>query len=202
MPGFMDIKTGGLALKGLIASFAMVFIGGGFTIYYQLTGTGPAASARDVSLKCTNPDCDYTATISAKEHFSMGKEQYEDLKINDPARAESITKSFTMGPGGMGPGMMMNLTPEELEEQAIRSWGSPQLNLPFTCPKCGQDTVYKAYKCDECGEIFFPDYQQQYADTCPACGHSAAKAAREARRLRKQEERKKKLERKKRRRKK
>ncbi len=38
MPGLFDLKEGGWELKGLIASFILVFIGGGLTIYNQLAG--------------------------------------------------------------------------------------------------------------------------------------------------------------------
>ena len=47
-------------------------------------------------------------------------------------------------------------------------------SVVIVCPECGQETGYPAIKCEECGEVFFPDYQSdEPPDTCPNCGHSA-----------------------------
>jgi DNA-directed RNA polymerase subunit M/transcription elongation factor TFIIS len=44
---------------------------------------------------------------------------------------------------------------------------------PVKCPKCGQDSAYAAIKCEKCGNIFIPNYDdpKEY-DKCPKCGYS------------------------------
>ena len=52
---------------------------------------------------------------------------------------------------------------------------------PLTCKYCSQESVYKAIKCDQCGEIYIPDrsVRTSYPDTCPECGYSAIKEQKE-----------------------
>ena len=45
---------------------------------------------------------------------------------------------------------------------------------PMQCPKCQQKSVYHAYKCSKCENVFFaymakPD---DFQDRCPKCGYS------------------------------
>ena len=50
--------------------------------------------------------------------------------------------------------------------------------VPMKCPKCNEDSVYKAMKCEKCGKVFFPGTVGGKAtDTCPGCGHSPSEAA-------------------------
>ncbi len=47
------------------------------------------------------------------------------------------------------------------------------------CPECGEESGYRAYKCEKCGLIFeagaVPDAVE---DTCPKCGYSPIEAKR------------------------
>ena len=68
MLNFFQIKYGGLAVKGLLASFVLVLIGGGFTVYDQLDGPDVIdPMKRDVPLKCIKPECDYAEVVSGKD---------------------------------------------------------------------------------------------------------------------------------------
>jgi hypothetical protein len=49
--------------------------------------------------------------------------------------------------------------------------------VPMKCPKCKEDSVFKAMKCEKCGKVFFPGAVEGKAeDTCPGCGHSPSAA--------------------------
>ena len=49
--------------------------------------------------------------------------------------------------------------------------------VPMKCPKCNEDSVFKAMKCEKCGKVFFPGTVEGKAeDTCPACGYSPSAA--------------------------
>lgn len=55
-------------------------------------------------------------------------------------------------------------------------------NLPLVCKECGEDSIYRAVKCEKCGTIFF--YQSvphDFADRCPECNYSKMEAERKAR---------------------
>jgi len=45
---------------------------------------------------------------------------------------------------------------------------------PLICEKCGQDSVYRAIKCESCGLVFETGLgsKEDFADRCPKCGHS------------------------------
>ena len=50
--------------------------------------------------------------------------------------------------------------------------------VPMKCPKCNEDSVFKAMKCEKCGKVFFPGTVEGKAeDTCPGCGYSPSTAA-------------------------
>ena len=72
-------------------------------------------------------------------------------------------------------GAAQELTKEEFANLA--SGVNPRLinDTPFLCPKCGQETAYKAVKCPKCGEVYFWDYEAAdgFRDRCPGCGFSA-----------------------------
>ena len=41
------------------------------------------------------------------------------------------------------------------------------------CDKCGQDSAYKAIKCEKCGKVFVGvPTVEDYLDRCPECGYS------------------------------
>ncbi len=49
----------------------------------------------------------------------------------------------------------------------------------LTCKECDEDSLYKAIKCEKCGEVFFKGAVMKegvFEDTCPECGHSELKA--------------------------
>jgi hypothetical protein len=50
----------------------------------------------------------------------------------------------------------------------------PAIDIPpLLCKKCGKDAVYKAEKCEKCGNVFFPDTANgDFPDKCPKCGYS------------------------------
>jgi len=51
-------------------------------------------------------------------------------------------------------------------------------DVPMKCPKCGEESAFKAQKCEKCGKIFFPGTVEGKAtDTCPGCGYSPSEAA-------------------------
>ena len=53
--------------------------------------------------------------------------------------------------------------------------------VPMKCPKCGEESVFKAMKCEKCGKVFFPGTVADKAeDTCPGCGYSPSEAAKKA----------------------
>jgi ribosomal protein S27AE len=43
----------------------------------------------------------------------------------------------------------------------------------YKCPKCSQMSAYIATKCEKCGNVFIPNYQNvNTSDKCPKCGYS------------------------------
>jgi DNA-directed RNA polymerase subunit RPC12/RpoP len=56
-----------------------------------------------------------------------------------------------------------------LQEEGISQAEMP----PMKCPKCGEDSAYVAIKCEKCGNVFIPNYEnpKEY-DKCPKCGFS------------------------------
>ena len=63
---------------------------------------------------------------------------------------------------------------------------NPMATPPLPCKECGKESIYKAVKCEKCGDIFFDGTvgANDYSDRCPKCGHSNNEE------LRKQAERK------------
>jgi ribosomal protein L40E len=50
---------------------------------------------------------------------------------------------------------------------------------PIVCPKCGQESGYRAEKCEKCGFIFERGaVAGDFPDRCPKCGYSAMEEAR------------------------
>ena len=64
----------------------------------------------------------------------------------------------------------------------VRSNGGPHQfvmngGVPMKCPKCSEDSVFRAMKCEKCGKVFFPGTVEGKAeDTCPSCGYSPSTA--------------------------
>jgi ribosomal protein L37E len=51
----------------------------------------------------------------------------------------------------------------------------------LTCEKCSQASLYRAFKCEKCGNVFFEGSSNDYPDRCPACGFSKTEAIRKER---------------------
>ena len=44
---------------------------------------------------------------------------------------------------------------------------------PLVCKECGEESVYRAVKCEKCGHTFFyGSVRNDFADRCPKCGYS------------------------------
>jgi len=55
------------------------------------------------------------------------------------------------------------------DPRAVMMYGAQ----PMKCPKCGEDSVFAAVKCEKCGKVFFPGaVEGQFDDKCPGCGYS------------------------------
>ena len=55
----------------------------------------------------------------------------------------------------------------------LEEHGDPMAPEPPVCEQCGDKSVYRAEKCEECGLIFFSgSVPKDFADRCPECGHS------------------------------
>jgi hypothetical protein len=173
MAGFFSIEKGDWAVKGLIASVVMVIVGG-ILVALDFTRTDTGGMG-EVVLKCTTPNCPYTAVLGRKEFNAMGKardkEYQEEYAKKNPG--QSPQGPMTMpGMPGMPPGMMM---PPGMEDMPMYPWGSP--GWPLKCPKCGKDSVLRAIQCEKCKNIFFEDPEATYVDKCPKCGYSAVEEA-------------------------
>jgi ribosomal protein L40E len=51
----------------------------------------------------------------------------------------------------------------------------------LVCQKCGKESVFRAVKCEKCGNVFFWGNPSDFNDRCPKCGYSAEEAKRKAR---------------------
>jgi len=77
------------------------------------------------------------------------------------------------------------------EKQYIKAIVEKSSNLvmrttpPLTCEKCGEDSLYKAYKCanPSCGIVFIRGIagQNDLEDRCPKCGQSEMEEIRKKR---------------------
>jgi hypothetical protein len=51
---------------------------------------------------------------------------------------------------------------------------------PLKCQKCSKNTVFRAEKCERCGEIFLYGNPTDFADRCPKCNFSKIEEERKA----------------------
>jgi hypothetical protein len=52
---------------------------------------------------------------------------------------------------------------------------------PLTCKECGEESVFRAEKCEKCGTVFFYGVSKDYPDRCTKCGYSKTEATRQER---------------------
>ncbi len=53
---------------------------------------------------------------------------------------------------------------------------------PMVCQECDEESIYRAEKCEECGEVFFRgSVPRDYADRCPECDYSGIEEKRKRR---------------------
>jgi hypothetical protein len=180
MPGFMDIATGGWKVWGLIVSTVLVVIGGGLTIYDQASGGGLSQRIGDLPLKCTNPSCDWSDAVSLDKKTEMAKKDYDQWKIDHPGKQPVTIDQMAIREMSISSDVQ---SPEQaIEKMVLLQWGTLRSNLPISCPKCSQKSVFVAKQCPKCGNIFFDDNTKNPPDTCPnpKCGFSVTQARREA----------------------
>ena len=163
MPSFFEIRTGDWTVKALYASFALVVIGGIFSIVDVFRGTQYAPG--DVILKCNAGQCNYG---EEKEHSAfkemtkaLDEEYFNKVAAEDPDLAERLKKSREYQTAFGGPDMAL--------AQLMPTWGYNDARWALTCPKCSERSVYRAMKCPECKEVFFRGDagDQRFADRCP-----------------------------------
>jgi len=58
------------------------------------------------------------------------------------------------------------------------------------CPKCGQESVYRAVKCSKCETVFFANsVRGDFSDRCPKCGYRQIEEDRKKAKARRAKER-------------
>ena len=168
----IDIRKA--SVIGLSISFVLLLVGFAFTLYHSGT---PKVVAGDVALKCTNPDCDYAESISADECQQRAWAEWDTFKQQaKPQQAKDFMESILRDLGisrdlAVLSGANVDSGKDPVEQVVVKQWGSMELNLPLTCPECGQSTVYRCQKCENCGALFFREMVRgQNAHVCPECG--------------------------------
>ena len=69
---------------------------------------------------------------------------------------------------------------KELKELMVS--GMPGRVAALKCKQCGKKTLFRAIKCDKCGNVFRESsIPNDYSDRCPKCKYSRTEAARKAR---------------------
>jgi predicted RNA-binding Zn-ribbon protein involved in translation (DUF1610 family) len=66
----------------------------------------------------------------------------------------------------------------------LKEHGDPASLRPpaVVCPKCGEESGYRAEKCENCGLVFERgSVRGDFADRCPKCGYSKTEEMRKAR---------------------
>lgn len=78
---------------------------------------------------------------------------------------------------------------KQINEKSTASQTGVPITPLLTCEKCGKDGVVKAFKCENCGEIFREgSVQGDFSDRCPKCKHSATEAKRQANKAARQQQ--------------
>ncbi|MCH9022147.1 MAG: hypothetical protein IID32_05230 [Planctomycetes bacterium] len=175
MPGFFDVKSEKWPVWGLFASVLVVFVG--FTLVIRDFGS-PDNVPNQPALKCDNPDCTFAEKRTREEKIQMARTDFEALKTENPEMVEAlldrvyqneVEDEFDIDPDE-------DISEERLAEILFKSWGSISRGPPFTCPTCGQKSVYQAVACqnpEPCDNIFFKgEYGGLHTDKCPKCTYS------------------------------
>ena len=62
-------------------------------------------------------------------------------------------------------------------EERMRAHPMSLQTPALICEKCGQESVYRAEKCEKCGKILFSNsVPNDFSDRCPECGYSKTEA--------------------------
>ena len=70
----------------------------------------------------------------------------------------------------------------QIEDKAKSSTTGILATPLLTCTKCGKDSIVKAVKCDQCGNVFRENsVPADWYDRCPKCKYSKEEAKRKAR---------------------
>ncbi|MFA6186534.1 MAG: hypothetical protein WC770_04895 [Phycisphaerae bacterium] len=77
-------------------------------------------------------------------------------------------------------GQTFDFSEKEFNDMVSKSTGTGSGGMPmlteapvFKCPKCNANSAYVAMKCEKCGNLFVPNYQNPVSyDKCPKCGFS------------------------------
>lgn len=112
--------------------------------------------------------------LAYKFIFSSGGSQISDdemtwVKCNNPA----CGAEYEMG---------LKKYYDEVQEKA--SANPLAMSTPaLTCQKCSKNSVYRAIKCENCGNVFIEGISgaNDLPDRCPKCKHSAIEDSRKAR---------------------
>jgi ribosomal protein L40E len=76
--------------------------------------------------------------------------------------------------------MQMREYYRQLEEIGKKSNTMMMVSPALICEKCGEESIYKAFKCIKCETVFEGNIKRgDFADRCPKCGYSDIKIKRE-----------------------
>jgi len=88
----------------------------------------------------------------------------------------------------------------EIDKKDYIEWSKEQMDAGATrtpgmpCPKCGEESVFRAVKCPKCGTVFFygrGGAEAEAPDICPECGYSETFEKMKERRKKREEQREK-----------
>lgn len=142
------------------------------------TSEAPAVPLTAITLKCVNPDCDFSGVLSPAERRQAVSQQLSQLRLLDAQFYQQglrLARSLVLlraADSGTESTAAPAVSDQQIQAELERIWGRQDYRLPFTCPKCGRMEVYQAIRCEACQTIFLPDPDQADATAvrCPACG--------------------------------
>ena len=117
----------------------------------------PVPEARRTVLKCTQ--CGHTEAVTMSELKKKNRRQnqrwLDQLQETDPKQAKLVRKWLK--------------NPQETQAPPQRPvWG--EVAWPIMCVQCEQDAAIFAFKCTQCGAVFFRlDDDGRLRDACPEC---------------------------------